>query len=370
MRKTILSLAVIALGFAIFQNRGRFSNITKPNTRESTKTLVQQRVVDEESAVIEVVEKASPAVVSIVVREVVFNPFSGPLSQDASIGTGFIVDGSGIVFTNRHVVSQDAEYTVVSSDGRSFNVKSIAKDPLNDFAVLTIDPNDNPPAGGGTSDLPAISLGDSDLLKVGQTVIAIGNALGRFSNTVTKGVVSALDRGLTASSGFFGSQTTYLEDVIQTDAALNPGNSGGPLVNLSGQVIGINVAVTSGAENIGFSIPINTVKAALSDFKVYGRIRRPFLGVEYVMVTEDISKLQRLPQGAFIKRIVSDSPANSAGLKVGDVITKFAGEDINEDNGLSRVIRKHQVGDRVSLEVDREGKTIALEAALGEAPEE
>jgi len=206
-------------------------------------------------------------------------------------------------------------------------------------------------------------------LKVGQTVIAIGNALGRFSNTVTKGVVSALDRGLTASAGYFGGQSTSFEDVIQTDAALIPGNSGGPLVNLSGEVVGINMAVTSTAENIGFSIPINAVKEALNDFRTHGRIRRPFLGVEYVMVTKDISRLQRLPEGAFIQSIVEDSSADKAGLELGDIVTKFGDETLGEGNSLARVIRQHQVGDKVTLTIDRDGEILTLDVELGEVPE-
>jgi len=361
--KVVLVALVVFVGYTIYKNPELVSfSGTKIGER-----VVEQKVIDEESAVIEVVEKVSSAVVSIVVREVVFSPFSGPMASDASIGTGFLVDEKGTVFTNRHVVSQEAEYTVVFSDGKTAQVTSVERDPLNDFAILTIGPSESPPAGGG--DYPYISLGNSDYLKVGQTVIAIGNALGRFSNTVTKGVVSALDRGLTASAGYFGGQSTSFEDVIQTDAALNPGNSGGPLVNLSGEVVGINMAVTSTAENIGFSIPINAVKEALNDFRTHGRIRRPFLGVEYVMVTKDISRLQRLPEGAFIQSIVEDSSADKAGLELGDIVTKFGDETLGEGNSLARVIRQHQVGDKVTLTIDRDGEILTLDVELGEVPE-
>ena len=203
-------------------------------------------------------------------------------------------------------------------------------------------------------------------MKVGQTAVAIGNALGKFSNTVTVGVVSGIGRGVRASSGFGRSEV--LDDVIQTDAALNPGNSGGPLLNLSGEVVGINVATTTGAENIGFSIPINAVKPVLDDFKVRGRIVRPFLGIEYVIITEDLSVLRKLPQGAFVQRVVEGTPAAEVGLKTGDIITKIDGEDINGENTLAQVIRGHKVGDKLVLTIDRNGEISTLNATLGEAP--
>lgn len=330
-----------------------------------TQTVTRQTVVEEESAVVEVVEKASPAVVSIVARQVTFSPFTGPSNEDSGIGTGFIVEPNGLVLTNRHVVSSsNARYRVVLKDGTDYEVKEIHRDPFVDLAILKIDP---PPArGGSVADLPTVELGDSTDLKVGQTAIAIGNALGRFTNTVTVGVISGIGRGVTASSGM--GQSEVLDDVIQTDAALNPGNSGGPLLNLSGQVIGINVATTEGAENIGFSIPIDAVKPILSEFKARGRIVRPFLGVEYVIITEDLSVLRKLPQGAFIQRVVSGTPAEAAGLKAGDIITKVDGEESSESHTLAEVIRSHKVGDTFKLTIDRNGQILDLTATLGEAP--
>jgi S1-C subfamily serine protease len=336
-----------------------WANIKESLTQVQTETITRQKVVSEESAVIEVVEKASPAVVSITAQQVVFNPFTGPSTEDSSIGTGFIVEADGLVLTNKHVVAaNNARYRVILKDGTDYEVQEIHRDPFVDLAILKIN----------TSGLPTVTLGDSSVLKVGQTAVAIGNALGKFSNTVTVGVISGIGRGITASSGL--GQSEVLDDVVQTDAALNPGNSGGPLLNLSGEVVGINVATTSGAENIGFSIPVNAIKPVLDDFKVKGRVVRPFLGVEYVIVTEDLSVLRDLPQGAFIQRVVEDTPAAEAGLKAGDIIVKIDGEDINEKNTLAQMIRRHKVGDKMVLMVDRNGQELELTATLGEAPSE
>jgi len=359
----LLILALIAvllagvLNFAGLRLEQWWANVKNSLVQVQTQTVTQQKIVSEESAVIEVVEKASPAVVSIAAKQVVFSPFTGPATEDNSIGTGFIVDANGLVLTNKHVVAaENARYRVILKDGTDYEVQEIHRDPFVDLAILKI----------SASGLPTVMLGDSSTLKVGQTAVAIGNALGKFSNTVTVGVISGIGRGITASSGF--GQSEVLDDVIQTDAALNPGNSGGPLLNLTGEVIGINVATTSGAENIGFSIPINAVKTVLADFKVKGKIVRPFLGVEYVIVTEDISVLRKLPQGAFIQRVVDGTPAAAAGLKAGDIITKIDGKDINEKNTLAQMIRQHKVGDKMVLTVDRNGQKLELTASLGEAP--
>jgi len=357
----ILALAAVllagTLNYAGPQIEQWWGDIKKSLSTVQTETIARQQIVTEESAVIEVVEKASPAVVSIAAKQVVFSPFGGSSAEDNSIGTGFIVESEGLILTNKHVVaSENARYRVILKDGTDYPVQEIHRDPFVDLAILKID----------ASGLPTVTLGDSSTLRVGQTAVAIGNALGKFSNTVTVGVISGIGRGVTASSGFGRSEV--LDDVIQTDAALNPGNSGGPLLNLSGEVVGINVATTSGAENIGFSIPINAVKPVLDDFKIKGRIVRPFLGIEYVIVTEDLSVLRKLPQGAFVQRVVDDTPAEEAGLKAGDIVTKIGGEAINEENTLAQVIRSHKVGDKLVFTVDRNGESLTLTAMLGEAP--
>ena len=220
------------------------------------KTLLRQEVVQEESVVISAVEKVSPAVVSVVVKTVDFDFITGPFESESGIGTGFIVDENGLIVTNSHVVDQAAgEYSVVLKDGSTYDVDKIHFDRSSDIAILEIT------ARG----LSVVEFGDSEELKVGQMAIAIGNALGRFQNTVTTGVVSGVGREITASAGFRAPTTVY-NNAIQTDAALNPGNSGGPLLNSSGQVIGINVATTAGAENISFAIPVNILKPLLESF--------------------------------------------------------------------------------------------------------
>jgi len=324
---------------------------------EATGDHYRREVVSEESAVIGVVEEAGPSVVSIVAGRVSWDPFSGPVKEEGGIGTGFIVGEAGIILTNRHVVADtNATYSVLLSDKQRYPVKRVFRDLFNDLAILKID----------ASGLPVVPLGDSGNLKVGQSVVAIGNALGRFSNTVTTGVVSGIGRGVSASSGLGAAEA--LEDVIQTDAALNPGNSGGPLLNLSAEVVGINVAITVGAQNIGFAIPISVAKSTLENFEEHGRIVRPFLGVRYVMISADLAELRGLPEGAFVREVVAGSPAESAGLRPADIIIKIGEVEISERYPLARVLRAAAVGDRLKLVVSRNGGQMSLEAVLGEAP--
>ncbi|MCH7541204.1 trypsin-like peptidase domain-containing protein [Patescibacteria group bacterium] len=312
----------------------------------------------EESAVIDVVETASPAVVSIAAQQAVFDPTQGVIQDQQGIGTGFIVRNNGIILTASHVVDDETlNYKVVTNDGKTYDVKQIDQDPSIDFAILKIE----------ATGLPTLDLADSDAIKVGQKVVAIGNALGRFENTVTVGVVSGVGRGVNPSSAGGILQGT-LENVIQTDAALNPGNSGGPLLDLSANVVGINFATTVGAENLGFVIPINSVKSVLDGYFVQGRIIKPFLGISYVVVDRTTSALQDIPQGVFIRRVVSGSPAEKAGLKSGDVITKFAQLPLKDGVTLAGVLGKFKAGETVELEVWRDGKSLKLKAKLTEAP--
>jgi serine protease Do len=311
----------------------------------------------EESAVIDVVDEASPAVVSIVAQTVSLDPAEGVVRDQQGIGTGFIARADGVILTSSHVVSNPSiTYKVVTKDGKTYNVKKIDQDPSIDFAILKIN----------AKGLPTLDLGDSTALKVGQKVVAIGNALGRFENTVTVGVVSGVGRGVNPASSAGILQGT-LENVIQTDAALNPGNSGGPLLDLSAKVVGINFATTSGAENIGFVIPINSVKPVLEGYIAQGKIIKPFLGVGYSPVDEATSLFRDIPQGVLISRVVSGAPAEKAGLQVGDIITKFGKFALKDGTTLAGVINKFEVGETVELEIWRDGKTITLKATLVEA---
>ena len=342
----------------------------RPNTF-SSKVELQQKILQEESVVIDVTEKAADSVVTVSIRQErsIINPFFmdpfgmfGPRYSDQErtetieqdIGSGFVVEG-GIVVTNRHVVSQsDAEYKVIDRNGEEHVVTNIYRDPINDLAILKID---NP-------DLPAIELGNSDELKVGQSVIAIGTALGEFRHTVTTGVISGLGRGVEAGNGF-GGYVEELDNVIQTDAAINPGNSGGPLLNSAGQVIGVNTAVSAAGENIGFAIPINVVREVVENFEETGRFERAFLGVSYRNIARETALLNDVPAGAYVMQVVENSAADNAGIQVGDIIIRLDGESLAErENGLAEVISQRRVGDRIDIEFWRDGDTKIVVATL------
>jgi len=339
--------------------------------KEGFRVGLEQKILTEESVVIDVAEKVSPSVVTVSIetptrRILEFLPFGGFRSRieggtPQDIGTGFIVSSDGLIVTNKHVVANtSASYKVIDKEGKEYEVKQISRDPSNDIAVLKVN----------ASGLKTVELGNSDNLKVGQFVIAIGTALGEFRHTVTTGVISGLGRGITAGSIYEG-YVERLDDVIQTDAAINPGNSGGPLLNSAGQVIGVNVAVASGAENIGFAIPINIVKEGLNQFQATGKFAsKPFLGVQYQMISQKTALLNNVPQGAFVVDVVSGSPAETAGIKTNDIIFKFDGEEVKEESGgLAEIISKKKPGEAVSIEVWRNGEILTLTAVLSEFSE-
>lgn len=317
-------------------------------------------IIKEENAVISVVEETSPSVVAIgVSRRVInpFDPFSLPKREDSTIGTGFVVSEEGIIVTNRHVVSNiGGKYTVVTKDGQKYEVERIYRDAVLDLGLVKIN-----------AKLKSLKLGDSSKLKVGQTVIAIGNALGRFTNTVTTGVISGLGRKVVAGDPFSG-YAESLDNLIQTDAAINPGNSGGPLLNSAGEVIGVNVATTEGAQNIGFAIPINTVKGVVEEFVQKGTVSRPFLGIRYRFISRDVALLNEVPQGAYIQDVLEDGSAEKAGVKSGDIITKVNGQAVDSENKISEIISASKIGDKLELDIWRDGKELKLTATLEELP--
>lgn len=399
-KKHAVSVLVSALSGAIasvviFSSLFYFTDLLSPSSsltdnvsNENGSELSSSNIVNDyklsEDLIVKTVEKASPAVVSIIITkdvpvleqyyEDMQNPFdefmfggSGfnfqvPKYRDSGKteekeiggGSGFIVSADGFLITNKHVVDQEGvDYTVFMADGSKYEAKIIAKDDLNDVAVLKIE----------AENLPFLKFADSDLLKVGQTAIAIGNPLLEFQNTVSVGIVSGLSRKINAATNLFG-KTEVLDDVIQTDAAINPGNSGGPLLNLDGNVIGVNVAVAS-AENIGFSLPSNLVKNAFELVKSDGKIVRPYLGVRYIPISDSLNEKNKLDvdYGVLILRgenmedlaVIPGSPADKAGLSENDIILEIDGVKLDENVSLIKIISAKKIGDTVKLKIISKG---------------
>lgn len=324
---------------------------------------VENLVLEESSAITDVATKVGPAVVSISSTQQVQGIFGG-VFETSSGGTGFIITSDGLIVTNKHVASDaNGKYTVFLADGRDFPATVVDQDPLNDLAILKIEANS----------LPTVELGDSKAVKTGQWVVAIGNALGEFSNSLTVGVISAKERKITASSGGIPEE---LSDLIQTDAAINPGNSGGPLVNLKGQVIGINTAVAGGdAQNIGFAIPIDLAKKAIDSVKATGEIKRPMLGIRYLPVTKELAQVNQLSvdYGIWVLRgesradvaVIPGSPADKAGIRENDIILDINGAKLDENNSLIDRLSDYEPNDEVTLTVLREGQQQKIKVKLG-----
>jgi len=349
--------------------------------------------ISAEQAVIDTVKNVSPSVVSIVISKNVpvyeqqfIDPFGGlsPFSiqlpqqiqngtqyQEIGAGSGFIVSADGLVLTNKHVVSDNqADYTVYTNDGQKYKAKVLALDPVQDLAVIKIQ---SPSTGSGQAFKPVV-LGDSAGVQIGQTAVAIGNALGQFDNTISVGVVSGLGRTISASDQI-GSVSETLEGIIQTDAAINSGNSGGPLLNLKGEVIGINTAMAQGAQSIGFALPINLAKKDIEQVSKTNKIVYPFLGVRYVLIDETIKQKYKLSvdAGAYVTKgpggesaISAGSAAAKAGIKEKDVILSINGEKITTKNSMATIIQKYNAGDKVTLHILRGDKEQDIEVTLGE----
>lgn len=313
-------------------------------------------------AVVEAVKKVSPAVVSIS-STMETQGFLGPIEAKGG-GTGFILTNDGLIATNRHVVENSPKnLTVVTNDNKSYPAQVKAIDPTVDFALIKID----------AKDLPVVDLGNSDSTEVGQSVIAIGNALGEFQNTVTTGVISARERTIQASDAG-GQSAEQLENLLQTDAAINPGNSGGPLVDLSGRVVGVDTAVAGKAQGIGFALPVNEVKQAISSYQQKGKIIRPSLGIRFRTVTPELATLNKLSATSGVvlvggtggPAVVPGSAADKVGLKEGDIITAVDTAAIDDTHSLPGLLSKHSPGDEVELTFQRAGKETKVKAKLDE----
>lgn len=397
----VVSATIGIVGNSMASLSGLFS--FSSNVEPSSAQDVTIRVVSEESAVIDAVKQAGPAVVSIIISENVpvveryyeevpfsgnndpfgfFKDFTftvpryrqnGTEKQQIGAGTGFFVSDDGYILTNKHVVeNESAEYTVITHDQKKLVGKVLARDPLNDIAVMKVE---------GDEKFPVLELGDSDSLQIGQSVIAIGYALGKFDNTVSKGVISGLYRTIDAFSTNGTQQSSeHLEGIIQTDAAINPGNSGGPLLNLAGQVVGMNVAIAQGSQNVGFTLPINDIKAVYSSVKEHGRIVRPMLGVRYLLLNEEIAKQNNVAVtfGALVVRgqdvrelaVIPGGPADKAGVKESDIILELDGVQVNPEHSLASLLKKKKVGDRVELKILRGKEELSLDVVLEEIPEQ
>ncbi|MDD5074174.1 MAG: trypsin-like peptidase domain-containing protein [Candidatus Shapirobacteria bacterium] len=380
-------------GWSLQSLTGRNQNNTSAPFTVSNNEMPPANV--QEATVISAVDKASPAVVSIVITKDVpvieryysspfdlfgndaFNPFNfripqyrqrGTEQQEVGGGSGFLVSSDGMIVTNKHVVNQEeAEYTVFTSKGDKYPAKVVARDPSNDIAIIKIEGNN----------LPYLTFANSDQLRVGQTAIAIGNTLGEFRNTVSVGIVSGLSRSIVAGDRM--GQTEQLDQVIQTDAAINPGNSGGPLLNSSGDVIGVNVAMALRGQNIGFALPSNVVSSAAETAQKTGKIVRPFLGVRYTQITPTMKEANKLAvdYGVIVTRgqtteelaVVPGSPADKAGIVEGDIVLEVEGKKLDDETSLASIIRTKKVGDTVTLKIVHKGEEKAVNVRLEEMPQ-
>ena len=379
MKKILYGIAFLIIIYAVGQQLNIFPKISLenyirlPNTNISLPS--EKRIlVYEESVITQVVENAIPSVVTIGINKTVstsntlqinpLNPFSpiqkipgGKQEIKRNIGSGFIITQDGLVITNRHVVEdEEATYTILTNNKKSYKVIKIYRDPLNDLAILKIN----------ASGLKPLQFGNSSTLKLGQLAIAIGTPLEEFTNTVTVGIVSGLGRGITAGSPFEG-YVEKLDNVIQTDAAINPGNSGGPLLDSNGLVIGINTAIAQEGQNIGFAIPSNVIKEIVDNFAKRGStFERPYLGVRYTTLDKETAVLNKLVVGAYVISVIKDSPADKADIQEEDIITEIDGVKIqeNEKDSVAKIILDKKIGQEINIRIFRDNKYLNIKATL------
>lgn len=392
MKKPLIILAILIIGLAIVNkvisldkesifSMPEWGAIFQLKTAKSvTPTPSKKPFVapagSEEERLIKTIDGALPSVVTVGINFTTqergsfefdpTNPFGfrqipGKSRQvDQNIGSGFVVSENGLIITNKHVVSQqDVTYKIRFDNDETVNVDQIYRDPLNDLAILKVKSKNK---------LQALPLGDSSNLKLGQTTIAIGTPLGEFTNSVTKGIISGLGRGITAGSPFEGF-VEKLDNVIQTDTSISPGNSGGPLLNSSGEVIGINTAVSSEGENIGFAIPVNIIKSLLQEFeKRGGSFERPYIGVQYQMIDRKTAIANGLVEGAYVMSVVSDSPAEKAGIQEEDVIIKIDGVKVlsSDEQNITKMLLDKKVGQTIQITIWRDGEEKTFSVVLAQ----
>lgn len=359
MRNVLLGVSCFVLAFvggvsgAVVGLQSTTSNKTVKNANDGN-LIISKDAVDVSS----LAEKVSPSVVSIITSGATF---AGGMYEAA--GTGMIVSANGYILTNKHVVEGARSATVILSNGTTYKgVEVVGTDPMNDVAFLKIPK---------VSNLTPIELGDSKTVRVGQNVIAIGNALGQYDTSVTSGIISGIGRPVQAGDES-GSSVENLSDLLQTDAAINSGNSGGPLINIKGQVIGMNTAVAADAQNIGFAIPIGAVKGMLAGLIKNGSVDRPIVGVQYVTITPEIKTQYNLPvsEGDYVyseagSAVKNGGPADKAGIKDKDILLKVNGEQISPGKSIATLIGEYMPGDVVTITLQRGGKTIDVRVTLG-----
>ena len=365
---TALLAAVLASGGTVvaLNASGALDQPTAAASASPTGTTVgapnQPVTIDESSAIIDVAAKASPAVVRITVNGSVDT--SQGIIPERGVGSGVIYDAHGWILTNRHVVEGSDRLSVELNDGRVLQGRVYGIDTLTDLAIVKID----------GSDLPVASLGRSSELKVGQLVVAIGSPLGTYSNSVTSGIVSAKGRQIATD----GNQN--LNNLIQTDAAINPGNSGGPLLDAGANVVGINTAIAADSNGIGFAIPIDIARPIMEQAVAGKELARPYMGVVYTSISRQFADANNLPvnEGALIQSsapgdstasaVVPGSPADQAGIREGDIITKINDQSIDGDHPLDATLSMYAAGDTVTVTILRDGQTVTVEVKLGTRP--
>lgn len=360
---------VVTLLILAFCTSGAALGLSLMNYRNNSQTITWGGGSDgnslsfTEGSIAEIASRVTPGVVSVV-TETRTTGWFGQSSTSTSAGTGMIVTKDGYILTNKHVVDGANSIKVVLDSGETYDkVTLVGTDPLNDVAFLKINDVEN---------LPTVTLGDSKTIIAGQPVIAIGNALGQYQNTITQGIISGTGRSLTAYSSDYSSAEN-LSDMIQTDAAINAGNSGGPLVNAAGEVIGINTATSTDADGIGFAIPISSVKGMLNNIIKNGSAKRSYAGIYYVNITPDLAVTYNLPvtSGAYISNsggaqsIIKDGPGDLAGLQDKDIIIKINGVEVGRAGTVSTLLGEYMPGDTVQLTILRDGKEKTVKLTLG-----
>lgn len=378
MKKLVVLLILLLLVYFVGQRTQLLPNVQLGQTSilsqlQNKPEPVQKEIVSEESVITKVVADSIPSVVTVSISKTTaandyyqinpFDPFGSmqqtpPTQQkiEQNIGSGFVVE-SGYIITNKHVVSDtSATYKIITNDNKTFPVEKIYRDPLNDLAIMKVT---------GLK-VKGLKLADSSQLRLGQIAIAIGTPLGEFKNTVTTGIVSGLGRGITAGSPYEGF-VEKLDNIIQTSAAISPGNSGGPLLDSSGDVIGVNTAVSQQGQNIAFAIPSNVIKELIDNFNKHGgSFERPYAGVRYQMVDKQTALANKVAEGAWVREVIDNSPAAKADIRVDDIITQFDGKPVSgsDDQGLARMILDKNIGDLVTVQIWRDGTTLTKQIKL------